>query len=59
MTDRSRSSGRSVRAAIAGLFGGRSRTVVVECRRCGTSVERGARACPTCNCDDIVTYTIR
>lgn len=33
--------------------------VVVECRRCGTTVERGTTACPVCDSGEIVTYQIR
>lgn len=33
--------------------------VVVECRHCGTTVERGTTACPVCENGEIVTYRIR
>lgn len=36
-----------------------SETVVTECRRCGTTVDRGAAVCSVCESDDIVRYEIR
>lgn len=33
-------------------------TVVRECRHCGTNVSAGTAQCPTCDSDDIVTYSI-
>jgi rubrerythrin len=41
-----------------GLGNGPS-VVVVECRRCGTTVERGTTVCPVCESADIVTHQIR
>lgn len=35
-----------------------SETVVAECRKCGTTVERGAQTCPSCGSDEIAIYTI-
>ncbi|WP_247728487.1 hypothetical protein [Halovivax limisalsi] len=40
------------------LFGGEG-AVVYECRRCGTTVDATATACPNCGDDDIVTHTTR
>ncbi len=34
-------------------------TVVVECRRCGTTVDRGTSVCSVCDSEDIAEYTIR
>jgi len=42
------SSNSIVRDAIVGLIRGRDHVVVTECRRCGTSVDTGTRACPAC-----------
>ena len=33
-------------------------TVVRECRHCGTNVSAGTAQCPTCEGDEIVTYSI-
>ncbi|WP_436924178.1 hypothetical protein [Halosimplex amylolyticum] len=33
-------------------------TVVVECRRCGTTVDRGTSVCSVCDSEDIAEYTI-
>ena len=33
-------------------------TVVRECRHCGTNVSAGTAQCPTCDSDEIVTYSI-
>jgi|GEM_PF-578441 len=33
-------------------------TVVRECRHCGTNVSAGTVQCPTCEGDEIVTYSI-
>ncbi|RQG89778.1 hypothetical protein EA462_07095 [Natrarchaeobius halalkaliphilus] len=41
------------------LFRSDSVTVIEECRRCGTTIETSCSDCPTCGCDDIVTYRIR
>lgn len=41
-----------------GLFE-RGETVVVECRRCGKTVDRGTTVCPVCDSDDIVTHRIQ
>ncbi|MFB6140511.1 MAG: hypothetical protein ABEJ26_08765 [Halosimplex sp.] len=36
-----------------------SGTVVAECRRCGTTVDRGTAVCSVCDSEEIVEYTIR
>ncbi|UHQ96070.1 hypothetical protein [Natrinema halophilum] len=36
----------------------KSVTVVHECRDCGTNVSAGTAQCPTCEGDDLVTYSI-
>jgi rubrerythrin len=41
------------------LFRREQSVVVVECRRCGTTVERGTVTCPVCDSTDIVTHRIR
>ncbi|WP_394341359.1 hypothetical protein [Natrarchaeobius oligotrophus] len=41
------------------LFRSDRPTVIEECRRCGTTIETARTDCPTCGCDDIVTYQIR
>lgn len=33
-------------------------TIVRECRHCGTNVSAGTERCPTCESDEIVTYSI-
>ncbi|WP_206425158.1 hypothetical protein [Halosimplex salinum] len=33
-------------------------TVVAECRRCGTTVDRNASGCSMCDSEDIVRYEI-
>ncbi|MFA9416691.1 hypothetical protein [Natrinema sp. HArc-T2] len=33
-------------------------TVVCECRHCGTNVPTGTAQCPTCESNEIVTYSI-
>lgn len=33
--------------------------VVYECRRCGTTVERGTDCCPACDAAEIARYEIR
>ena len=33
-------------------------TVIRECRHCGTNVSAGTAQCPTCEGDEIVTYSI-
>jgi len=33
-------------------------TVVAECRRCGTAVDRETTVCSTCGSEDIVRYDI-
>nr|WP_247004845.1 hypothetical protein [Halosolutus gelatinilyticus] len=33
-------------------------SIVCECRTCGTNVSAGTTRCPTCDGDDIVTYSI-
>jgi len=33
--------------------------VVVECRRCGTNVQRARADCPTCGESDFAEYVIR
>jgi len=33
-------------------------TVVAECRRCGTAVDRDTARCATCGSEDIVRYEI-
>ncbi|ELY62185.1 hypothetical protein C493_00110 [Natronolimnohabitans innermongolicus JCM 12255] len=40
------------------LFRPDERTVVEECRRCGTTRETGGPCCPTCGCDEIARYHI-
>lgn len=35
------------------------RTVVEECRRCGTTLESTRADCPSCGCSDIAEYRIR
>jgi rubrerythrin len=30
--------------------------IVVECRRCGTTLSRGASVCPVCGSTEIATY---
>lgn len=37
----------------------RGPSVVVECRRCGRTVDRGTVTCPVCESADIVTHEIR
>jgi rubrerythrin len=37
----------------------RDPSVVVECRRCGTTVDCGTTVCPVCESVDIVTHEIR
>ncbi|WP_247000595.1 zinc ribbon domain-containing protein [Halosolutus gelatinilyticus] len=62
MTDRrrlnDRSSNRLLRTAIEGVLKRRNRTIVDECRHCGTSVSSPEHTCPTCGSDEIVRYTI-
>jgi len=41
------------------VVSGRGPSVVVECRRCGTTVDRGTVTCPVCESRDIVTHEIR
>ena len=38
---------------------GRGRTIVVECRRCGTSLDSTDEDCPYCGPTNVVTYEIR
>lgn len=38
---------------------GPSATVVLECRRCGTSVTQGDESCPSCGAAAISRYEIR
>jgi len=40
------------------LFRTDDRTVIEECRRCGTTLE-SASTCPACGSSDIVEYRIR
>ncbi|SEQ22905.1 hypothetical protein [Natrinema salaciae] len=34
------------------------RTVIEECRRCGTTLESTLADCPSCGCSDVVEYRI-
>jgi len=40
------------------LGGERGSDVYAECRRCGRTVERGARDCPHCGVDAVVRYEL-
>ncbi|WP_455448263.1 hypothetical protein [Natrinema thermotolerans] len=52
-------SGSTVRKTLeAVLLRSDDRTVIEECRRCGTTLESAA-TCPACGCDDIVEYRIQ
>ncbi|THE64791.1 hypothetical protein D8Y22_11070 [Salinadaptatus halalkaliphilus] len=41
------------------LFRTDESTTIEECRRCGTTIESRGPECPTCGCEDIVTYRIQ
>jgi RNA polymerase subunit RPABC4/transcription elongation factor Spt4 len=41
------------------LVSRREQAVVVECRRCGETVDRGTVSCPVCDSTDVVTHRIR
>lgn len=50
----------SMRETITSLLVRRpDEVVVLECRRCGTSVESIASTCTACGCGNIVEYTIQ
>jgi len=40
------------------LFRSDDATVIEECRRCGKTVESGISTCPSCGCEEIVTYRL-
>ncbi|SDK15532.1 MULTISPECIES: hypothetical protein [Natronorubrum] len=44
------------RALESVLLRSEGRTVIEECRRCGTTLETGGPSCPACGRDDIVKY---
>jgi rubrerythrin len=41
------------------VFGCSDQEPVHECRQCGTTVEATSSQCPTCQSDEIVTYSLR
>ncbi|ELY38296.1 hypothetical protein [Natronorubrum tibetense] len=46
-----------MRRALESVFRrSEGRTVIEECRRCGTTLESGEPECPACGRDDIVKY---
>ena len=57
---RSDETGRStMRKALAAVLRRRTdRTIIEECRRCGTTLE-SRTTCPACGCNDIVEYRIQ
>lgn len=48
----------SVRAVLTRLLPGGGSDVVVECRRCGTTVDPETDACPDCGATEFCRYEI-
>lgn len=47
-------------AGILGtLFGREGPELVVECRHCGTSLDRGTAVCPVCEGEEVARYAIQ
>nr|WP_245724196.1 hypothetical protein [Natronorubrum texcoconense] len=55
-SNRASTSSRMRRALESVLLRSEGRTVIEECRRCGTTLETGGPSCPACGRDDIVKY---
>jgi ribosomal protein L37E len=47
------------KALAAVLLRDDDRTIIEECRRCGTSLESTVADCPACGCSDVVEYRIQ
>jgi rubrerythrin len=48
----------SVRTVITRLLPGDGTEVIIECRNCGTTVERETEECPDCGASEFVRYEI-
>ncbi|SEW32271.1 hypothetical protein SAMN05216285_4075 [Natrinema salifodinae] len=56
----STTTGSTVRKALAAVLRrSDDRTIIEECRRCGTTLESTPADCPACGCSDIVEYRIQ
>lgn len=52
--------GSTMRKALAVVLGrSEGKTVIEECRRCGTTLESTVADCPACGCSDVVEYRIQ
>lgn len=48
----------AVLAALRRRFRSETRDVILECRHCGTAVDRGTECCPVCEASEIARYEI-
>ncbi|QFU83739.1 hypothetical protein [Natronorubrum aibiense] len=54
-----KSTGSRLRTALTAVFvRDDGQTTVVECRRCGTTLETTDTTCQTCGCDELARYRL-